>query len=151
MTRRVTQCTTLKLETGSEREVLHCTFVLFHVHIYIEPETLLRVPSFAENPDKGPASQEMPTTDLPGELHAQSVQLKVRWPKSYHTIRKTMMHLWTNHKLTKNVRNQRRYIFETFMSGSTKKIDLELESNKPVLPLIKMKKSLDLCMSAHPK
>jgi hypothetical protein len=83
MTSRVTQCTTLKLKTGSEViyiecEVLHCTFVLFHVHIDIEPETLLRVPSFAENPDKGPASQEMPTTDLPGELHAQSVQPKVR-------------------------------------------------------------------------
>jgi hypothetical protein len=83
MTSGITQCTTLKFKTSSEvvyieREVLHWTLDLFHVHIYIEPETLLRVPSFAENPDKGPASQEMPTTDLPGELHAQSVQTKVR-------------------------------------------------------------------------
>ena len=52
MTSRLAKRTLLKLETGSkaisiECEILSWTFALFHVHIYIEPETLLCVPPFA--------------------------------------------------------------------------------------------------------
>ena len=43
----------------------------------------------------------------------------------------------TNNSLTKYIRNQRRYIFETYEPSSTKKMDLVLEYNKHVLPSIK--------------
>lgn len=82
MTSGITQCTTLKLETGSKVisigcQILHWTYVLFHVHMYVEPETQLCVPPSAENPNKGPSSQKiLPKTDSLRELES-TLDLKI--------------------------------------------------------------------------